>query len=229
VINKEGKQMRPAIVFISIIFIVFTGCTITHDIVYSSSEREFYDDYNNSAGNKNVEVILKNDSTFYQENHTLIRNDSLYHFVKTEDEKYYELPTSSVKKINYLTNDFKTARLTFNDGDQLKGEDIFITRDSISFLGIREQTLKYAVSPVNNIKMISYKNHWKGVIPGLLAGILLGGVIGTTGWIYHPMDGGMTEQFDQASATIMGALTGLVIGPIAGYIIGFNINYQFSP
>jgi hypothetical protein len=43
------------------------------------------------------------------------------------------------------------------------------------------------------------------------------------------MDGGMTEQFDQASATIMGALTGLVIGPIAGYIIGFNINYQFSP
>lgn len=219
--------MKPIIFLLPVIFISFTGCSITHDIAYSSSEKEFYDDYNNSAGNRNVEVIFKNDSTFHQENHTLIRNDTLYCFVKTKEEKYYEVPTSSVKKINYLTNDFKTAGLTLNDGDQLKGEDIFITKDSISFWGVREQTLKYNVSPVNNIKTISYKNHWKGVVPGSLSGILLGGLLGTSGWILHPPDG--HGHFAQAEATVAGALSGLIVGGVVGYIIGFNINYQFIP
>ena len=219
--------MKLSLFFILTGLTAFVGCSTTHYLKYSASNKEFYDDYNNSAGNRNVEVILKNDSTFYQENHTLIRNDTLYYFVKTEEGKYYELPTSSVKKINYLTNDFKTAGLIFNDGDHLKGKDIFITKDSISFLGVREQIFKYNLSPVNHIKIITYKNHWKVVVPGSLSGILLGGLLGTSGWILHPPDG--HGHFAQAEATIAGALSGLIIGGVVGYILGFNVNYQFTP
>ncbi len=63
---------------------------------------------------------------------------------------------------------------------------------------------------------------------GALGGILLGGALGATGWIFHPMNGGMTEQFDQETATLMGAVAGFLIGPIVGYFIGFNVNYQFT-
>lgn len=221
--------MKTVILFLSLIFIGLTGCSITHNITDYPSDKKFYEDYNNSARGKSVNITLQNDTTVYRYNNTEVENDTLYNFERAVDEKEYKLPTGEIKKIHYLTNDYKTAGLVLNNDVRLKGKNLFITRDSISFWGMKEQTVKYNVSSVNNIKIISYKNPWKGVIPGILGGVLLGGVLGSTGWIYNPKDGGNTPTFDQFQATIAGALTGFLIGPVIGYLIGFNISYLFSP
>lgn len=80
---------------------------------------------------------------------------------------------------------------------------------------------------VDEIKMVSYKNHWKGIVHGTLSGILLGGLLGSTEWPFHPPDG--HGHFDQFEAMVLGAFSGLIIGGVVGYILGYNVNYQFTP
>ena len=221
--------MKTSLFFVLAALFLFGGCSTTHYLKYAKSDEQFYEDYNNSAGHKEIEVVLKNDSTLCRDNHSIIRNDTLYIFEEGTEQRDYILPNKDIKSMNYLTNDYKTADVLLHNGEKLKAEGITILKDSISFTGITEILYKKPLVPVDELKMVTYKNHWRGIINGALAGILLGGIVGTTGWVFHPMNGGMTEQFDQGSATIMGAFTGLLLGPVVGYFIGFNVNYQFSP
>ena len=220
--------MKTLLSFVLAALIVLAGCSTTHYLKYSKSDNQFYEDYNNSAGHKAIEVAFTNDSVMYYDNHSVIRDDTLYYFETESEEKNYNLPGSAIGSIHYTTNDLKNADLVLDNGEKLKAESISIYADSISFTGIREWISKKTLAPVDELKIVSYKNHWKGVIPGVLGGILLGGALGATGWIYHPMDGGNTETFAQAEATALGAISGLLIGGVVGYLLGFNVNYQFT-
>lgn len=219
--------MKISIFFILVALTVFFGCSTTRLLKYSSSKEKFYKDYNSSAGNSDIKITLIDESIVYHDDHSVIRNDTLYAFQRESDAKNYNIPAAEIKKINYLTNDYKNADLLLNDGERLVAKNILISDDSIHFTGIRELIVKKQLNPVDDIKVISYKNHWKGVVPGSLSGILLGGLLGTSGWILHPPDD--RGHFAQAEATIAGALSGLIIGGVVGYILGFNVNYQFTP
>ncbi|HSD64243.1 MAG TPA: hypothetical protein VLB50_10610, partial [Ignavibacteriaceae bacterium] len=70
---------------------------------------------------------------------------------------------------------------------------------------------------------------WQGFVPGMLGGMIIGSLIGATGWIYHPeTDGNEPKQFDQNFAITTGALVGILIGPFIGYAIGYGINFVFD-
>ncbi len=76
------------IIFLILTIITFlTGCSTTHYLQYSKSTDEFYDDYNNSAAHKDIEVVLTNDSLITRDNHSAIRNDTLYIFKEETEEK----------------------------------------------------------------------------------------------------------------------------------------------
>ncbi len=218
--------MRLIIFPILIIITFLTGCSTTHYLKYTSPDEKFYTDYNESAGQKDIEVVLTNDSIMYYDNHSVIRNDTLYIFKGESEEKLYNLPNSDIRNINYISNDFKNADLVLDNGIKLKAESIYISSDSIRFRGTREWINKKPLVRVDEIKNVSYKDHLRGVIHGVLGGILFGGVLGATGWIIQPPDG--HGQIDHYGATLAGAFSGLIIGGVVGYIIGFNVNYQFT-
>jgi hypothetical protein len=220
--------MKSLIIFLMAL-LSFAGCSTTHYLKYYKSSKQFYEHYNRFAGKTDIEVVLSSDSVMYFDNHSVIRNDTLYYFKTESEEKKYNLPSSGIRSIHYNAYKQKKADIILDNGLKLKAGSIVVSADSISFIGTREWLGKIPLVPVDELKVVSYKNHWRAAVTGALAGILLGGIVGTTGWVFHPMDGGMTEQFDQASATFIGAFTGLLIGPVVGYFIGWNINYQFSP
>lgn len=217
------KQM----IFISCIFITITGCTTTYKLSESRSPEKFYEKCKSAVENRNVNVTLDNDSSVFTCDENEIVKDTFYTVKETKTSRYYKISTAQIKDMDYLSNDYKTANITLKDGEKLKAENLSITNDTTKFWGIKTSVMKTMISPLYDVKSIEYKNHWKGVIPGILGGALLGGVLGATGWIFHPMDGGMVEQFDQGTATFGGAFSGLIIGAVVGYIIGFNINYEF--
>lgn len=222
----KGSQMKLFIIFLTALF-SFAGCSTTHYLQYSKSHDKFYDDYNNSAGHKDIEVVLNNDSLISRDNHSVIRNDTLYIFKEESEEKEYVLPVNDIKKLNYLSNDYKTADLLLSNGDKIKAEGISFLEDSIRFKGLRDLIYKTPLVPVSDINVVSYKNHLRGTIQGVLGGTLLGGALGATGWIFKPPDG--HGGIDRLGATIGGVLSGFIIGGVVGYIIGYNVNYQFSP
>jgi hypothetical protein len=219
--------MKTSLFFVLASLFLFGGCSTTHYLKYAKSDKAFYDDYNNSAGHKEIKVSLAGDSVLYTDDHSLIKNDTLYVFEKESEAKNYVLPTTDIKDIYYISNDYKTAVLVFDDGEKIRAENISINVDTISFGGIRELLYKEPLVPLNQINTVTYKNHWRGVINGTLGGILLGGGLGATGWIFKPPDG--HGGIDRLGATIGGALSGLIIGGVVGYLIGFDVNYQFSP
>lgn len=98
--------MKISIFFILLVLTVFFGCSTTHYLKYSSSKEKFYRDYNNSAGNNDIEVILIDESIIYHNDHSVIRNDTLYAFKRKSEAKNYNRPTTDIRKINYLTNDY---------------------------------------------------------------------------------------------------------------------------
>lgn len=219
--------MKTLLSFVLAALVVLGGCSTTHYLQYSKSNDKFYDDYNHSAGHKEIEVLLTNDSVVTRDNHSVIRNDTLYIFKKESEEKEYVLPAIDIKKMNYLSNDYKSADLILNNGEKIKAEGISVIQDSIRFTGFRDFTYKTPLVPVSDISVVTYNNHWRGVIHGVLGGTLLGGALGATGWILKPPDG--HGGIDRLGATIGGALSGLIIGGVVGYLIGFDVNYQFSP
>ncbi len=221
--------MRLAYLLISITFFVFIGCSTTYKVSKYYSEEKLYKDFNNSAQNNKLEITSTNDSSFYSDSKIEINDDTFYIFEKTIEKKYYEIPTEEIKKIDYISSDYKSADLLLKSGIQLDAENISITKDTIKFLGLKTIIEENVLTPMDNVKSVSYKNHWKGIIPGFGAGIIGGFAIGATGWVFNFKEGGNNPRFDPLQSSIAGAFLGILIGSVVGYIIGYDINYQFNP
>jgi hypothetical protein len=216
------------LVFYSIIIFTLTGCTTVYKLSESRSPEKFYKNCENSIESRSVEVKLINDSSVYTMNENKIISDTLYSFKEVNVGKDYTLPTKELEDISFITNDYKTADITLKNGEKLKAENLFLANDSANFWGIKTTMMKNMVSPLSDIKYIEYKNYLSGIVPGILVGAFSGGILGASGWIYHPMDGGNTEMFAQGQATFAGVYTGIILGAIIGYLLGINVEYQFN-
>ena len=131
----------------------------------------------------------------------------------------------------------------FNESAQKNELKIMLTNDSVfitskgAYILNDSMVLNPTIEKVGkslsliNINKASYKDHWKGVLPGFLIGMITGGALGATGWIYKPKDesGNPPYVFDKSAATIRGALLGAVVGSIIGYFLGYDYTYLFNP
>ncbi len=87
---------------------------------------------------------------------------------------------------------------------------------------------KNRLVPITDVKQVSYKNHWKAMVPGFAMGLLIGGLIGATGLVFNFKEGGNHPKTDYGSNIWLGSLNGIIIGTVVGFIVGFNEIYQFS-
>ena len=117
-----------------------------------------------------------------------------------------------------LTND---SSFVVSNGARIKNDSMLFNNKM--FLNYNSQL------PIAEVKQASYNNHLKGIIPGFLIGTISGGIIGATGLLGKPKDGGNHPQWNQFESTIGGAILGLIVGSVVGTIEGFNYYFEFNP
>ena len=211
--------------------LILIGCSPTYKISDFSSRDKFYGDFNNFARNKNVKITFTNDSSFYVDNGAEIVNDTLYYLGIEINSGNKRITVSDIKELNYTSNDYKSASILLKNGESYRAKEIKMGKDSIEFAFTNEVITQNKVTSINNIQKISYKNRWLGVIPGSIAGTLLGFVIGVATIspstpLAGELQGGTPANF--ASVPI-GTFSGLILGSAFGWFMGFNYTYQFNP
>jgi len=140
-------------------------------------------------------------------------------------EKFYEDFNNSVKDTKLsvtLTND---SSLVFPEGAEIKNDSIYLKYYPNYYpLNLKLKNDKYF--PLTDIKKVSYRNHWKGILPGFYSGLFSGGFIG--GILFNYKEGGNHPQKDWGTSIFMGAFYGMIVGVIVGTIIGWENIYQFN-
>lgn len=215
----------------ALLFLLFSGCS-TYRLNDFSSKDKFYEDFNHFANNKSLKVVLKNDSTIFADEGAKILNDSLYIF-RTET-----VAKEIIVKKDEIDTEYTLHRMYYKNKIILKNGEI-IDRNKMELLpdsSIRifhfEDINKVFLQPIDNIKKISYKNHWLGLPFGFISGVLVGAGIGGLGLIPVYETHGNVVQYtilDYPSAIAEGMAGGVVIGSIVGWIIGWNYTYEFNP
>ncbi len=216
--------------FLFVLFItsvsIFTGCSLTYRLKDDPFKLDFYENYNNFAGDKNVKITMQNDSVFYSINGTVILNDTLFSIIKDTSKKNYAIPISGIKKIVYTYTGNKTVNILLKNRHKLKARNISLSKDTISFVETRILYFKKAIIPVNKIKKISYKNHWEGIISGISYGMFIGVISGTLGF-YTAYNSNQINGLP--SSTAVGLGIGAITGTILGWLFGYNYTYIFNP
>ncbi len=208
---------------IPILFLFFIGCSTTYRISNYSSKEEFYKDINNTIKNRNTDIVA-NDSLYTLSEGSKIKDDTLYTIAKIKDEK---IPLSDIREIKYFGKTYEepSAYIWTKNGKELNAENVKILPDS----SLQFTNMAIEHMPIDNVKEISYKTRWIGIPLGFAGGILVGGIIGSTGWIINVREGGNPPRlFDAGTSILYGAAIGAVIGSIIGYIIGWNYVYWFN-
>ncbi len=162
-----------------ILFLFLIGCSSTYTVKNMGSKEELIKDFNNSAQNKKLQVILTNDSVLVVPEGAQIKNDSML--------------------LSYSPN-YYPAKIK-----------------------------KYKILPLTEINQAAYTNHWKAIIPGMVSGLFIGGIIGSTSLIFNYKEDGNHPDKNIGADVLMGGLSGMVIGSIVGAIIGWDNIYQFKP
>ncbi|MHB8851719.1 MAG: hypothetical protein ACYC6P_00010 [Ignavibacteriaceae bacterium] len=96
--------MKNFYFLIIIILLVFTGCSSYYTEKRFPSKEKFYDDFNNFAKNKNVEVTLMNDSSFTILEGASISEDTLTFNYKNAIMFNGYIPVKNIKEIYYKKN-----------------------------------------------------------------------------------------------------------------------------
>ena len=217
----------------SISLLIFTGCYSTYQVSDFSSRVKFYEDFNKSVNDKTVKVTFTNDSSFFMSNGAAIENDSLY-FPKEEIKSgIKKIALTDIKGINYTNQSRTTALIILNNDKRYRAEQILINRDSIEFSYTKVITLQYVTS-LNNVRNISYKNRWLGVIPGFIGGSISGFIAGVIAIQATPgtfNTSGPQHYYTGASniPPIIAASSCVILGIAYGWYMGFNYTNQFNP
>jgi len=222
------KVFRFSIIIIPLI--VF-GCSSTYTVSDFSSKEKFYNDFNNFASDKNLEVKLVNDSSITVGN-GFILGDTLYTPGFRIDRKSGKIALSDIKKIDYTGSDYKSANLLLKNGSQISVEEINVTNDTLSYTNSKKIITQDAVMPLTKIKEVRYKNRWFSTPAGFLGGGILGAYIGSKfpSYSYQTSNAtGKPVSEPSANSAIIGLGSGVIIGTVAGYLIGYTYTYQFNP
>jgi hypothetical protein len=212
---------------LSVLALLLMGCSSTHTIKDFPSKEKFYQDFNNSAKNKDVKIILVKDSSFAINDGIALENDTLFSYVILEGKDSRSFALSEITEIKYTNNDYKSASVLFKNGDKLIGEDIRTNRDSIYFVTMKKLLTRNNIISINKVKTISYKNRLIRIPLGILAGGLIGLV---SGIFYASRPNTSKDDSGLISGSIVGgAVIGVLIGSIVSYCIGYNYYYQFNP
>ena len=208
---------------IPILFLFLIGCSTTYRISNYSSKEEFYKDINNTIKNRSTDIVA-NDSSYTLSEGSKIKDDTLYTIVKIP---YKKIPLRDTREIKYFGETYEepSAYIWTKSGKELNAENVKIMPDSsLQFTDITSDHI-----PLDRIKEISYKTRGIGIPLGFAGGILVGGLIGSTGWIINIKEGGQPPfLFNAGTSILYGATIGAVIGSIIGYIIGWNYVYWFK-
>jgi hypothetical protein len=204
------------------------GCSSIYTIKNFGSKDKFYQDFNNSVQERDIKVVLINDSSFTVMHGAVLENDTLFAFGDYNEKKYMSLALSDLEKLNYTTNDYKSANILRKNGEELNCENIIINHDSIYFDRTKTILTKENITSVNKINTISYKNRLIRMPLGLLAGAPLGLLSGIIlGHVFHTTD--EKGNPDVVNITMAMICVGALAGIIVSYIIGYNYIYQFNP
>lgn len=218
--------------------LLLMGCSSTYTIKDFPSKERFYEDFNNSAKNKDVNVNLINDSSFAINDGIILENDTLFS-LEGKDNRSFAL--SDITEIRYKNNDYSSASILFKNGDILRGKDIRTDSDSIYFTvktstaknniaptHIAQDTLftRTNVFPIETVKSVGYKTHLRSVPLGILSGAIAGLIIAVIAW------NTLTSKDNSGAASayyIFAPPIGAMAGAIVGGCIGWKTIYQFNP
>ncbi|MDR3609887.1 MAG: hypothetical protein P4L27_04955 [Ignavibacteriaceae bacterium] len=215
--------MKNIYILSFLLTLLLMGCSSTLTIENFSSKDKFYENFNKFAKDKDLNVVLTNDSAFTLTHGAVLENDTLFSFGKPDHKT---LSMSDLKKINYTTNDYKSADVLTEKDEKFKAENIIAHNDSISFVVIDPQQAGHNIIPVSQIKTVSYKNRWLRLPLGILAGGFTGLLTG--GLIVANVNAGKDDSGIVSGGEIIPAVLGAVIGGIIGIISGYDYYYQFN-
>ena len=218
------------------IFLLLVGCSSTYRMTDYASKEKFYEDINNSIGTRDFNVVA-DDSSFTGFRGSEIKNDSLYAVTRIIEKKE-TISSEDIKEIKYFGKAYEepSADIWLKNGEELRAENLInLSGSKLQFTNLK---ISSGYIPINKVEEINYKTRWKSTLIGfpigLVSGVLIGGYMGSQGWIFNVRTGGNEPlQFDKANSAIQGAfvvgLIGIIMGPIVGYITGWNYVFQFKP
>ena len=89
-------QMQNIYSLLFVLVLLLMGCSFTYTIKNFHSKEKFYEDFNNSAKNKDLNITLINDSSFSVIGGRVLKQDTLYTSTNV-------FPVNIVKTVNYKT------------------------------------------------------------------------------------------------------------------------------
>ena len=211
------------------------GCSTISNINQFNTREEFYGVVNKSIQDKDVNVILVNDSTINYGQRILVEDDSLFAIRKLEVIKHASLFISDIEKIDYMNDDKKTANILLKNGEKINCKHVKTNGDSIYFDLSNVVEKRKNIMSVNKIKEINCKTRSTQSMIGILAGVAIGLLPGLSrpkgdlSKLFSDPNGCITGQSTTCLLLIGGPILGGVFGGIIGANIGYEYIYQFNP
>ncbi|NCQ17593.1 MAG: hypothetical protein GW805_04640 [Ignavibacteria bacterium] len=210
------------------IFIFFTGCSSTYTVTDFGTKEKFYEEFNNNFKDREAKVTLVDDSSFIAQNGVEINHDTLLSFKKLEEKIHRRFALSDVTDIYFPGSTTTSASVALKNGNKLTGDEVKVTKDSISFVESKSIVVIKTLVPTDIIKTISYNDRWRRMPLGVLTGAPLGflsGIALVNVFRIKDYHGGLDYPGVSFQMTVLGVLTGC----ITSYLIGFDYIYQFNP
>lgn len=212
------------------------GCSSTYTLRDFSSRQNFYNDFNKSIKNRELNIKLHNNNTVVGYDGVLLSNDTLV-IVTESHEVHKNIKSSEIKNIQFYGVDFSkpSAKIFLKDGEEYDGMDVRINYDSTVEFSVVVKINSYL--PLIKIKEVTYKKNVLGIPFGFLVGVVGGALVGRVGLIpvyESDRNAGLlgtknNKSIDYVSAVIYGSGIGMLVGSVVGLTIGYNYTYQFNP
>ncbi len=203
------------------------GCSSIYTVKNFTSKQKLYQDFNSSARDKKINVIFLNDSSITLENGAVIKNDTLFAIIYQQKKIFGRIAVSKIKNINYTGRNYKSAILLLKNGKQLKTSGMNIINDTLNCLILENIPKLNKVAMLDKLKTALYKNNLLGVPEGFVAGATVGFIAGY--WISEMIKNHNSEASDAGYAISSGTIIGAITGSIIGWLNGYKYIYQFNP
>ncbi len=221
-----GNDSKIGVLIITLFSLFFTACTSNYTIKEFNSKKEYYNYFNDHSGNKKLNIKLTIDSSLITDSGARIQSDSLlfkYDIVKSGNEV---IPLSEINSIDYKTSDNRSAHLSLKNGREIEAENLMFQPNSLK-CKIKENLARNEKIPLSLIKAISYKNHFQGIVTGILCGFLAGVILTASQVIPAEVHEGNPPYPHDYNFMAVGLIS-LPLGIIAGGVIGGNIGYKYT-